>query len=254
MLRPRSAMIRKQLDWIAEASHRMFADAFESEIALDEVGERAGYQHRSTQLFGQGFEARSHVTRGTDDGEVEPGTRPYIAIHHVSDMDADTVIQGRTPGFAVLFVQGYHGLTGFGHGTQQICAGRRLAERKNGEQTVAHKFQYLPAMSRNRLRHRVKIGIQEINDVVAWPIIGNHGEITQIADHDRGAYRRPASAPGGARQNHFAGMWPDIGFEQRSRQTVLDTDFADQRQCRQKLQQLAMCTSSKPPDRSVAKV
>jgi hypothetical protein len=31
---------------------------------------------------------------------------------------------------------------------QQICAGRRLAQRKNGEQTVADEFQYFPAMSR----------------------------------------------------------------------------------------------------------
>ena len=47
-----SAVIRKQLDWVAEAAHRIFADAFEVEIAFDEVGERAGQQHRSPQLFG----------------------------------------------------------------------------------------------------------------------------------------------------------------------------------------------------------
>jgi hypothetical protein len=43
-------------------------------------------------------------------------------------VDADAVIQRRTTGFPVLFVQGNHGLTGFGHGMQQICAGRRLTE------------------------------------------------------------------------------------------------------------------------------
>jgi hypothetical protein len=37
----RSAMIGEQLDRVAEASHRIFADVFESEIALDEVGECA---------------------------------------------------------------------------------------------------------------------------------------------------------------------------------------------------------------------
>ena len=36
-----SAVIRKQLDWVAEAAHRIFADAFEIEIAVDEIGERA---------------------------------------------------------------------------------------------------------------------------------------------------------------------------------------------------------------------
>src|SRR5712671_3660559 len=96
---------------------------------------------------------------------------------------------------------------------------------------------YFPAMSRNRLRHRVEIAVQEINDVIARPVVGNPGEITQVADHDGGAYRRPAPAPGGAGQNEFAGMRPDIGFEQRSRQTVLDADFADQRQSRQQFQQ-----------------
>src|SRR4029077_1105121 len=157
--RSASAAIRKQLDWVVEAAHRIFANAFEIEIAFDKVGERAGQQHRSPQLFGEGFETRSHVDRRTDDGEVEPGARPDIAVHDVSDVDADAVIQRRTTGFAVLFVQGNHGLTGFGHGMQQICTGRRLAERKNGEQTVADEFQYLPAMSRNRLRHRVEIAI-----------------------------------------------------------------------------------------------
>lgn len=37
-----SPMIRKQLDRVAKASHRIFADAFEVEIALDQIGERAG--------------------------------------------------------------------------------------------------------------------------------------------------------------------------------------------------------------------
>src|ERR1700736_5333078 len=99
-----SAVIGKQLDRVVEAAHRIFADALEVEIAFDEVGERAGQQHRSAQLFGEGFETRSHVDRGTDDGEVEPGARPDIAVHDVSDVDADAVVQWRTPGFAVLFV------------------------------------------------------------------------------------------------------------------------------------------------------
>ena len=50
-----SAVIRKQLDWVAEAAHRIFADTFEIEIALDEVGERARQQHRFPLLFGEGF-------------------------------------------------------------------------------------------------------------------------------------------------------------------------------------------------------
>src|SRR5262249_36120317 len=107
-------MIGKQLDWVAEPSHRVFADTFEIEIALNEVGERAGPQPLSPQLFGKGFGTGSRVTCGTDDGEVERGARADIAVHDVSDVDADTVIQRRTPGFAVLFVQGNHGLTGFG--------------------------------------------------------------------------------------------------------------------------------------------
>src|SRR5437016_13770592 len=118
-----STVIRKQLDWVVEAAHRIFADAFEIEIAYDEVGERAGKQHRSAQLFGEGFETRSHVDRRTDDGEVEPGARADIAVHDVSDVDADAVIQRRTAGFAVLFVQGNHGLTRLSHGMQQILAG-----------------------------------------------------------------------------------------------------------------------------------
>jgi hypothetical protein len=83
--------------------------------------------------------------------------------------DADTVIERRTSGFTVLFVQGNHGLTGFGHGMQQIGADRRLAEREDREHAVADKFQDFPAVSHHRLRHRVEIAVQEINDVIARP-------------------------------------------------------------------------------------
>src|SRR5260370_2506376 len=48
---PHSAVIRKQLDWVVEAAHRIFADPSEIEIAFDEGGERAGQHHASTQLF-----------------------------------------------------------------------------------------------------------------------------------------------------------------------------------------------------------
>src|SRR6478736_10214044 len=68
-----SAVIREQLDRVVEAAHRIFADAFEIEIALDEVGERAGQQHRFPQLLGEGFETRSHVDGRTDHREIEPG-------------------------------------------------------------------------------------------------------------------------------------------------------------------------------------
>jgi hypothetical protein len=117
----------------------------------------------------------------------------------------------------------------FGDSSQQICTGRRLAEWKNGEQAVTHELQYFSAMSGNRLRDRVEIVVQKINDVIARPVVGDPGEIAQIADHDGGAYRRSAAAPSGASQNELAGMRSDIGFEQRSRQPVLHTDFADQR-------------------------
>ena len=62
-------------------------------------------------------------------------------------------------------------------------------------------------------------------------------KITQIADHDGSAYRRPASAPGGAGQDELAGMRADIGFQQRSRQAIFHADFADQRQRRQQVLQ-----------------
>jgi hypothetical protein len=80
------------------------------------------------------------LTAGPDDGEVEPSARSDIAV----DFSADAVIHRRTTRFNVLFVQGNHGLTGFGRGMQQICTGRRLAERKNGEPTVADEHQYFP--------------------------------------------------------------------------------------------------------------
>jgi len=38
-------VIRKQLDWVAEATHRMFTDAIKIELAFDEVSGRAGQRH-----------------------------------------------------------------------------------------------------------------------------------------------------------------------------------------------------------------
>src|SRR5450631_3622052 len=73
-----SAVIRKQLDRIVEAAHRIFTDALEVEIAFDQVSERAGQLHRPPQLFGEGLETRGHVDRRPDDREVEPGARPIL--------------------------------------------------------------------------------------------------------------------------------------------------------------------------------
>jgi hypothetical protein len=43
---------RGDRDWVVEAADRIFADAFEIEIAFDEGVECAGQQHHSPQLLG----------------------------------------------------------------------------------------------------------------------------------------------------------------------------------------------------------
>jgi hypothetical protein len=52
-------VIGKQSDRVVEAADRIFADAFEFKIVLDEVAERARQQHRAAQLLGEGFKTRS---------------------------------------------------------------------------------------------------------------------------------------------------------------------------------------------------
>src|ERR1700753_1291419 len=91
-----STVIRKQLDGFVEAANRIFADTFEIEIAFDKGGECAGQQYRLSQLLGEAFEPGGHVDRGSDDGEIQPGAGPDIAVHDVSNMDADAVIHRRT--------------------------------------------------------------------------------------------------------------------------------------------------------------
>src|SRR5258708_37568206 len=66
-------------------------------------------------------------------------------------------------------------------------------------------------MSRNRLRHRVEIAVRKLNDVIARPVVGDPCEITQIADHDSGTYRRPASAPGDAGQDELIRASENLG-------------------------------------------
>ena len=93
-------------------------------------------------------------------------------------------------------------------------------------------------MPRDRLGHRIEIIVEEIDDVIARPIVGDLREIAQVADHDRGAHRRAGAASRGAGENQLAGMGADIGLQQRARQAVLDANLADQRQHRQHLLQL----------------
>src|SRR6185437_14589344 len=202
----------------------MFADTFELEIAFDEIGKSAGEQHGLAQLLGEGFETRSHVDRGTDDGEVEPSAGPDIAVHDVADMEADAEIQRRTSGAAVLFVQGGHSLTRLGHSMQQIGAGRGLAERKDGKQTIAHELQYFAAVSGNRLRDRVEIVVQEIDHVIARPVVRYPGEIAQIADHDGGAYRCAACRAYGTAATPHSRSGPSPASRHRPRACGRATD------------------------------
>lgn len=58
-----SPLIRRQLDWIAETVHRIFADAFELDIASDEVGERSRQQYRLAELLDECFQARRPCSR-----------------------------------------------------------------------------------------------------------------------------------------------------------------------------------------------
>jgi len=52
--RPRhSAVIRKQLDWVVEATHRIFADTLKIEFAFDEIGKRMGQKHVFSHLLGE---------------------------------------------------------------------------------------------------------------------------------------------------------------------------------------------------------
>src|SRR5258708_12843884 len=46
-----SPAIRKQLDWVVESADRIFAAAFEIEIAFAEVADRAPHHHPSPQRF-----------------------------------------------------------------------------------------------------------------------------------------------------------------------------------------------------------
>jgi hypothetical protein len=45
------AVIRKQLDGVAEAAHQMFADVVEVKITFDKVGEGAGQQYMTSPTW-----------------------------------------------------------------------------------------------------------------------------------------------------------------------------------------------------------
>ncbi len=107
-------------------------------------------------LLGQGFKPRGDVDCWADDGEIQPPTRADIAVHDVADMDADAVAQRITSQTLMLLIQLRHRLLRLHGSPSADRAGRRLAQREDSKQSVAHEFQdfaSMPARS-DRTWHR----------------------------------------------------------------------------------------------------
>jgi len=185
------------------------------------------------------------LTADPDDGEVEAEWRdpilPYMTSPTWMPM---AVISGARPVSLFFFVQGNHGLTG------SATACNRFAQAdgcyaENGEQTVADEFQYFPAMSRNRIRHRVEIAIQKIDDIIARPVseIRVKSRKSQIMMAARTVARFRAWW---RRQNELAGMRPDIGSSSVRASRFLIRISLTSAKNRQQFQQAGDMRASKP--------
>ncbi|KAI1694823.1 hypothetical protein Ddc_21781 [Ditylenchus destructor] len=202
------------------AAQKPGAEIFERVAGPGHADEFFGEKHVAPSLLGQCFQPRGNIDGGADDGEIEAGFRTDIAVHDITDMYADAVTQGIVALPTIDFIERNEAFLGAGDGFQQVFAGLGIAERENRQQPVAHEFQDFAAEFLDGIAHGVEITVQKLDDIVAWPEVGNMGEVAQVADQDRRAHRHAAAARRCAIEDLFTRMRPYIGLQQGARHAV----------------------------------
>ena len=87
------------------------------------------------------------------------------------------------------------------------------------------------------LGERIEVVVEQRDDVVPRPQVGDRREPPQVDHDDRRLHGKAASACRGARQDRLAGVRTDIGVEQGPREPVLQPHIDDARQHRQQFRQ-----------------
>ena len=226
-------MIRKQLDWVVETVNGYSPTCSRSKSLSTKLANERNSSTVLPNCSGEDFETRRHVDRRTDYGEVEPAGATDIAVHDAPTRSPRGNLR-RTTGFPVLFVQGNHGLTASATACSRFAQACGWLSGKMASGPSPMNFSISPPC--RAIAPIASNSRSEDQDVIARPAVGDLGEIRKsqimMAAITVVPLLRLVALARCARR-----MRPDIGFEQRSRQPVFHTDFADQRQNRQQFQQ-----------------
>ncbi len=127
-------------------------------------------------------------------------------------MNADTIAERLVALVDIAGVQFLKRSLRLANGGDEVWSCIGIVQRKDGQQTVTHELQNFAAVLLDRLRQRIEIAVQQFDDIVTRPKVGDARKVAQVADHDHRAHRIAATPSRRALQNFLAGMRADIGF------------------------------------------
>ena len=123
-------------------------------------------------------------------------------------------------------------MCGLQRGRANHCGIRAGANRKNGQQPVAHEFQHFAALLDDRGHLAIEIPIKQADQSLRRQPVGKSGEPAHIGQPDRGMDRLGIATADAAGKNALAGMLAYIGRQQITGDTLSRANFGNPRQWR----------------------
>lgn len=174
-----------------------------------ELGEFRREQRGATQLLGQRLKLKGEVDRRTDDREIVPVRRAYIAVYDLARMERRAEAQLGQSRRLAPEVEGIDIGLRFGHRFQgDVCPlGRAVVvDAEDGQKSVAGEFQDFAAARRDRPARGVEEIVQGGDDLALIPRVGIGREAAQVAGHDDRSQGLARAAHDGAVEHPAAGV------------------------------------------------
>src|SRR5262249_32690991 len=133
---------------LAEASERKLTERHDSGRAM--ARELSGEDGRSFLVARQPLQACRQVYRRPDAGKVEPVRGADIAVEHIADVQGDAVARACTGPIGERCDRVPNLRCGAERGPAHVAWLGIPGERENREETVAHEFEDLAAVTGNR--------------------------------------------------------------------------------------------------------
>src|SRR4029078_1236560 len=187
------------ISFVGEAIHHLLggkagdgeaADWLQAVVAAM-AGEILRSEDGPAQAAGKFLKPRRQVDRRAYAGEIQPVSAPDIAEEHVADMQRQTKAQAAAVGTARpqrgnLIERRSAGGERGGTDRREIAP---RADRKDGQQSVAHIFEHFAAVLDDRRHLAIEIAIEQIDQILRRQRVGQHGEATHVGQPDCGVDR-----------------------------------------------------------------